>query len=520
MLDAIVIGAGHNGLTCAAYLAGAGKQVLVLEERDQVGGFCVTEKPVKEAPEFMATVAFDHVLTNIEPSIITELNLARHGLTFVAPDPMYTWLHQDGRSIRFWRNPERTIDEIGRFSRRDAEQYRRLYNLSIDVWKLAIPYLQDHPIRPRPSTVRKVVLQAARSHRSLVPAARMMLSSPAAVIEEWFESPEAQAALANFAIGSMAPIDEPGSGLVMMLLPVMHHWGVRRSVGGNGAFTQALASDVRARGGKIRTGTRVARIELHGSVAAGVVTDDGERISARHIVATVDPVTLCHRLIGTERLSDDVKSELRGLQCLGSNLSAFKGDVVVSRRPKLAGHDLSDAMLGGCLMLSPTLTAVRRATMSMAAGSIDDVPVWLSSPSIVDRALVPNGAEGDTLYVYLPSVPYELAGGLNWAEEKDGLLTRALDQFESFAPGTAETIVGQSASGPRDLAKYSDVHRGNLLHVDARITQMGPWRPTRSLSGYRTPWRGLWHAGAGAHPIGLLNGWSGRTVARRLVREL
>ena len=520
MLDVIVIGGGHNGLTCAAYLAKAGKQVLVLEEHDKVGGFCITEQTVKEAPDFKATVAFDHVLTNIAPSVIDQLNLARHGLKFVAPDPMYSWLAPDGRCIRFWRDPERTIAEIAKYSHRDAEQYRKLYRMSVDVWKLAIPYLQDHPTRPQLSTLRKVITQAARTRRSIAPALRMMLSSPGAVIEEWFESPEAQAALANFAIGSMAPLDEPGSGLVMMLLPVMHHWGVRRSVGGNGAFTQALASDVRARGGTIRTGTRVAKVIVEGTAARGVVTDAGERILARHTVATVDPITLCHGLVGTELLSPELLGELRGLQSLGSNLSAFKGDVVVDKRPKLAGQDLSDAMLGGCLMLSPSLASVRKATTAMAAGSIDDVPVWLSSPSIVDRDLVPEGAEGETLYVYLPSVPYELSGGADWQDEKDGLLSRALDEFEVFAPGTNDSIVGQHATGPRDLADYSDVHRGNLLHVDARISQLGPWRPTKSLSGYRTPWKGLWLAGAGAHPIGLLNGWSGRTTARLLVKEL
>jgi beta-carotene ketolase (CrtO type) len=316
-------------------------------------------------------------------------------------------------------------------------------NAFTELWWTIIPYLQDHPTRPSVSTVARVVSRAARHRRSLGVAAKIMLSSPGAVLEEWFESQEARAALANFAVGSMAPLDEPSSGFVLSPLALLV---------------------------------------------------DGTQLLADTVVAAVDPYTLCLGLLGDEQLTPSLRSELRGMGVLRNDVSAFKGDVALEIRPHLPLDTSERELLSSCMMFAPTLDDVRRSTAAISRGELpDDTPIWMSVTSVLDRTLVPEGSNADTIYVYLPSVPFELV-----------------------APGVRRTVLNTSATRPIDLMKISPVHRGNLVHVDQTMAQFGPLRPTTSLSGYKTPWKGLWHTGA--HPCGLMNGWSGRTTARRVLK--
>jgi beta-carotene ketolase (CrtO type) len=520
MADVLIVGVGHNGLTCAAYLQRAGRAVTVVEANAHVGGFAATVDH-QGAPGFRGTVAFDHVLTNIAPSVIDELALARHGDRTVAPDPHYSWLRKDGASIAFYRDQRRTVEEIRRYSRTDAERYGELMDAFTELWWTIIPYLQDHPTRPSGRTVAKTLSRAARRRKSLSAAARVMLSSPGAVIEEWFESPELRAALANFAVGSMAPLDEPSSGFVLSLLALMHRWGVRRSVGGSGAFSDALAAEVHAQGGQIRTRARVERILFSGRRARGVRLVDGAELFSEHIVAAVDPHTLLNELVGDDMLTQRLRSEMRGMGVLGNNVSAFKGDIAFGVRPHLARHSPQDSLLGSCMMFSPSIDDVRRSTTVIARGELPvDTPMWLSVTSVLDRTLVPEGSSADAAYLYLPAVPFDFADGADWAGVKDKVLERALGTFENFAPGVTDQVISATATSPHDLIDISAVHRGNFMHVDQTMAQFGPWRPTPTLSGYQTPWEGLWHTGAGAHPCGLMNGWSGRSTAKRILKVM
>ncbi len=522
MYDVVVIGGGHNGLTCAAFLAKAGNRVAVLEARGLVGGFCTTEETVPEAPGFrMNATSIDHVVTNIPPSIVGQLQLSRYGLRWLQPDPFYSYLAPDGTSIAFWRDHYRTVEEIRRLSRRDAIAYDRFVTVMRDFWYTAAPYLQGHPKRVALATVAELVRRAARTRRNLGIAARMLLSSPGAVIDEWFEREELKAALACYSVATMASLDEPGSGIVLSVMAVMHHWGVRRPVGGNGAFSEALASCVRAHGGEVRTGSPVREVVLDGGRATAVVTEAGERFPARAVVAAVDPVTLFDRLLPAQAVPEQVRRELRGMSVLRNNISGFKGDVALAARPRLPRHGREELLLASCMLIAPDVAYVRRATSAALRGELtDEIPLWVITPSILDRSLVPPGSDGDALYIYLPAVPYQLADGRHWTAEKDKHLERCLEIFDGYAPGTRATVIGAHATSPQDLTRFSPVHKGNLFHVDMTLGQFGPWRPTPSLSGYRTPVDGLWHTGAGAHPLGTLNGWSGRTTARALLREL
>ncbi|HLF40853.1 MAG TPA: hypothetical protein VI854_05185, partial [Acidimicrobiia bacterium] len=329
------------------------------------------------------------------------------------------------------------------------------------------------------------------------------MSSPGAVIEEWFEREELKAALACYSVASMGSLDEPGSGIVLSVMAVMHHWGVRRPVGGNGAFTGALADCLRHHGGEVRLGAPIAEVLLEGDRAAGVVAVAGDVVRGGQVVAAVDPFTLLTKMLPAEAVPEVVHDELRGMSVLHNNISGFKGDVALGRRPVLgAARDAvhNDALLGSVMLLAPDMDYVRRSlAATMSGGLADEIPMWVAAPTVQDRTLVPAGSGGDSLYIYLPAVPYELSDGADWAVEKDKHLDRCLQIFEHYAPGTRDAVIGLHATSPQDLRSFSPVHKGNLFHVDMSLSQFGPWRPTPSLAGYRMPVEGLWHTGAGAH---------------------
>jgi beta-carotene ketolase (CrtO type) len=520
--DVIVVGGGHNGLTCAAYLAKAGKQVLVLESRPIVGGFCTSEETVAEAPGFlMNPTSLDHVLTNVEPSIVDQLGLSRFGLRWVAPDPFYSYLHPDGAVIRFWRDHHRTAAEIRRISPKDAEHYVRFHEAMRDFWLVAAPYLMTHPTRPEARALGRVAWRALPLRKNLRVALRTLLSSPGSVIEQWFESEELKAALACFCVSSMGSLEEPGTGVILSAMAIQHHWGVRRPVGGNSAFSDALAAAVNHYGGEVRTSARVESIMTIGGSAVGVRLASGEEIRSDQVVGALDPHTLFRRMVDPDLVPEQVDDELRGMSVLRNNISSFRGDVALSTRPRIAGLSAaeSDEVFGSVVLLAPSIDYVRRAVNACLQGVLtEEVPFWVAAPSVADRTLVPPESKGDSLYVYAPCVPYELADDVNWDTEKGKHLDRCLGIYDTYAPGLRESVIGVNATSPKDLTRYSDTYKGHLFHVDLSLDQFGPWRPTPSLAGYRTPIEGLWHTGAGAHPLGTLNGWSGRTTARTLLR--
>jgi beta-carotene ketolase (CrtO type) len=241
---------------------------------------------------------------------------------------------------------------------------------------------------------------------------------------------------------------------------------------------------------------------------------------AEEVVAAVDPTTVVSRLLPADAMPAEVHDEMRGMSVLRNNISGFKGDVALRSRPGLPRHGRDEQLLGSCMLIAPDLAYVRRATNASLRGELtDEIPLWVIMPTVYDRTLVPPGSSGDSLYVYLPAVPYELRDGGEWTTEKDKYLERCIDIFDDYAPGTRTAMIGAHATSPQDLAGFSNVYKGNLFHVDMTLSQFGPWRPTPSLSGYRTPVAGLWHTGAGAHPLGTLNGWSGRTTAREVLRR-
>jgi beta-carotene ketolase (CrtO type) len=227
------------------------------------------------------------------------------------------------------------VEEISRYSRRDAERFRRFVNAVCDLWYTAVPYLQGHPRRVTARTIAETLWRAARTRRNLGTGLRIFLSSPADFIEAWFERDEVKAAVGCWAATGMAPFEEPGNAGVLAFFVLPHRWGALRPLGGMGAFTAALAACVRAHGGTVRTNARVREITVADGVATGVALDDGERLSASHVVAAVDPVTLLTQLLDPSVVPDDVLRQADVMQTVRYNVTIFKADAALSCRPRL-----------------------------------------------------------------------------------------------------------------------------------------------------------------------------------------
>jgi len=518
--DAIVVGGGHNGLTCAAYLARAGKRVLVLEAQSVLGGLATTQELMPDAPGFKSMPhAIDLFSAMLPGSVVNELDLGRYGFRSFSADPYCTYLGPDGSSIAQWKDLDRTAGEIARYSRRDAERYREFARMLCDLWHVLLPYLQDHPSEARTRTKIEILGRAARARKSLAPALRILVSSPLAVLDEWFERDEVKILFGTWAAATGgATLDTPGSAIGMAKAVLSHRWGCFRAVGGMGALSEALAACAVAHGTEIRTSAPVSEIILRDGAAVGVALCDGQEYYASEIVGAVDPARLFGSLVDPAVLPETTRDELRAMQIAARNTTYFTGHAALAKRPTLPRHGREDELLGaGYMIMCPSFESVNRALKDAEAGLIGtDIPVWMSLPSVKDRTLVPEDSSGESLYFMLPVCPYDLADGRGWATEKEIHHKRVMDIVGTYVDGLQGSVLATHAVSPHDMAIIAT--KGHAGHIDSTLSQLGRWRPTPSLSGYTTPIERLWITGAGSHPMPAVTGWSGRTAARTMLK--
>ena len=310
--------------------------MIVLERERWLGGMTYSRETVAEAPGFvMNPCAVDLLFTNLEPSIISELRLESFGLRQDSPEPWGSYLGPEGQSIGLWRSLDRTVDEIRRYSKRDAAKFAQLCEMWCDFWYVAAPYLMDHPTRPRAKTVAELGWRAIRKRKNLAPVARMLMASPHQLIETMFDSEEVKSLLAIYASGSEAPLREPGSGAVLGVIMLHIGCGIKRPVGGMAEFTKALAACLRYHGGQTRTDAEVQEILVRGGEATGVRLVNGEVLHSRQVIAAVDPVTLMTRLVDAAHVKETMLDEVRNIRVNGWGINNAKIDVALSARPKL-----------------------------------------------------------------------------------------------------------------------------------------------------------------------------------------
>lgn len=527
--DAIVIGAGHNGLTAAAYLARAGLRTLVLERRHVVGGACVTEELW---PGFRISRAA-YVAGLLRPAVVRELGLASRGLRLVPRNPSSFTPEPGGAGLLLGPDGARSRDEIARYSRRDAERYAA-YERFLDRTARALEPLLDVPppdpgrLRPRDlGPLARAGLRALRLGRDLAPAIELLLGPARPTLERWFESEPLRSTLATDAvIGAWASPSTPGTGYVLFH-HVMGETGGARGVwayvaGGMGSLSDALARAATDAGAEIRLESPVTRIAIAGGRATGVVLEDGSEIAAELVVSNADPKRTLLGLAGREHLPDDVARGIEGLDFRSPSLKInlaldrlprFPGRTPAAPDPPRAGPEHAGTIHAG----AGDLDALDRCFEEAQQGRLPERPmIELTLPSALDPSLAPPDRHVASLFVQ--PVPWAPAGG--WDAVRDAFADRVLALVDEVAPGFSASVLHRDVLAPPDLERVFALSGGNIFHGAMSLDRLLFLRPLPGLARYRTPVEGLWLCGAGTHPGGGVMGACGRNAAREILRTI
>jgi phytoene dehydrogenase-like protein len=519
--DAVIIGAGHNGLVAAAYLAKAGLRVCVVERRPVLGGCCTTE--TLWGGYKVSTAAY--VCGLLHPKIVRDLHLHRHGFEILRRDPSSFTPLPDSGFLLLGSDERFNAEQIAKFSRRDAEAFPN-YEAALD--KLATfvePLLTCVPPRfpdgfssdfPLYLRLLSSVLRLAPSERLLL--TRLMTASAWDVLSEWFESEALKITLAtDGVIGTALPPTAPTTALVLF-----HHvmgaitgrrgiWGYVR--GGMGALSNAIADVARQHGATILTDAEVAQILVRNDAVAGIALADGTEIESRVVLSNADPKRTFLRLVPPEVLPDEF---VRKVRLIKMSAAAFKVNLVSDGLPIFRGMGSETAHLRGTIHLCPSLTFLKRAYADYVRGEPSERPmVEMCIPTVLDDTLSPDGKHIVSLFVQY--APYEPTGG--WQKRKDEFVNRILSVVDEFAPNFSSRIVHLQAFSPQDLEREFGLTGGNIFHGDLTPDQLFAFRPVPGWAQYRTPLRGLYLCGAGAHPGGGVIGAAGHNAAMVVLQD-
>ncbi|MEA2487783.1 MAG: hypothetical protein QOF16_1437 [Actinomycetota bacterium] len=508
MYDSIVIGAGHNGLICAAYLARAGLKVLVVERSDRIGGACVTEELF---PGFRISTA-SYSLSLLQPSVVAELGLE---LDIRPKDPESFCPYPDGGGLLMWRDPHKRHEAISKISPADAEAYPWFVELFEEASRRLRPLLSY------PAT-RKQARRAFRKSDTEKLFDRTVDGSIADLCDEFFETDVMKGLMASQGIiGSAAGPRTPGSAYVYL-----HHafgeaagepgvWGFVR--GGMGAITQQLAEIVRAAGGEIRLESEVASIATKdGRRATGVVLASGEEIDARTVCSNADP----KRTVGFFDPALLAPEFIQDVDLLPTAGTVVKVNCALSGLPRFKGLDASEVAGPehlGTITIAPSIDYLEEACEHAAQGRPAErffCEAWIQTASEPD--LAPEGKH--TLSVFAQYAPYELAEG-DWATRRDEIGDRVIATLEEYAPGLTGLIEDRMVLGPPDLEERFALTGGNIFHGEILPDWLFDKRPASKWHRYRLPIAGAYLCGSGAHPGGGVCGAPGRNAARAVVSD-
>jgi phytoene dehydrogenase-like protein len=522
--DAIVIGAGHNGLTAAAYLARAGWKTLVLERREIVGGCCVTEEI---APGCRASTT-SYIASMLRPEVIRELRLGDYGLRMVPCDPGLQVPFPDGQVVPWWANRERAVGEFGKISPKDAERFVQVD----DQLKKLARYLQPFFMEPPPEVDTRSVqgwsdlLSVGKRFRGITNAevaqlVAFLTGSLGEFLDKNYESEKMKTMfLANNVYGKHGGPYQPGTaiGLLFHLLSGGEHelqgfYG--HVMGGMGSITQALAASAKNLGAEIRTSAAVARIDAQDGKVGGITLEDGTEIRAKVVLSNADPKRTFLQLMDANQLPAEFVEAVRGIKMAGP---CAKVNMVLSEEPRFTGTPAGATPQERSLFtLVPSLEFAERCYDIAKFGEIPE-ELWVDCvvASNADDSLAPAGKHIMTCFVQY--VPYKLREG-NWDEKRELLGDRVVRKIAEYAPNVPAAIVARQVLTPLDLERTFGLTEGNIFHGDLNLEQLFFMRPVPGWSQYRMPLRGLYLCGAGAHPGGGVTGAPGRNAAMQAIRD-
>ncbi|HEU4403647.1 MAG TPA: NAD(P)/FAD-dependent oxidoreductase [Candidatus Polarisedimenticolia bacterium] len=522
--DAVIVGGGHNGLVTAAYLAGRGLKTLVLERRPFVGGASVTEQPW---PGYKVSTAA-YVVSLMRGEVVRDLNLKKHGLTIYPQDPPYFQPYPDGRYLMIWNDYAKTRQEIGKFSRRDAEVYEEYEKTLNRLAEFIEPLLMTTPPDPASSRLRdlfgllRMARLARRLKKDLYSEVDILVTSAKDFLDSWFESEELKALLCGQAvIGTFAGPRTPGTAYVLF-----HHvmgevdgmrgcWGVVR--GGMGQISECIATEARLRGVTIRCGAPVERILVQDGRAAGVVLEGGEEVRARTVVSNADPKVTFLRLMDPKRdLPEEFTRAVERFRITGSSV---KVNYALSELPSFSVLPGTKAgpQHSGTIDICPSLDYMERAYDEAKYGRWSSQPFLEAViPTVYDDSIAPKGRH--IMSVFCQFAPYELKEG-TWDTEKEKFGDRVTEILTRHAPNFKGSVLHRQVITPLDLERDFSLTHGNIFQGDMGLNQLFFMRPIPGFADYRTPVRGLYLCGACTHPGGGVMGAAGHNAAREILRD-
>ncbi len=526
--DVVVIGAGHNGLTCAGYLARSGLKVKVVERRHVVGGAAVTEE---FHPGFRNSVC-SYVVSLLNPKVIRELELERYGLTIMDRDSGSFSALSDSSFLQIARDSALAQAEIAKFSKKDAEAYPAFER---EVGEIA-EVLREILLQPAPNlgggwadiwaAVKLGNRLRGLSAKQQATLAELMTMSVGDYLERWFESDPIKGVFGfEGIIGNMVSPYHPGTAYVLL-----HHafgevngrtaaWG--HAKGGMGSITQAMARSAESRGVEIEVGAPVEEVlieEAGRPGAVGVRLQDGRTITAKAVAANVNPKLLYLGLMDPGLLPEDFRRRMEGWRCRSGS---FRMNLALSELPRFAALDGKDdeAKLTGTIDIAPSLPYLDRAYDDAKSGGWAREPVVsLCLPSTLDDTLAPKGCH--VMSLFCQHFHPELAEGRSWDEEKEKVADLIVDTVDRVAPNLKASIVGRQVLSPLDLEREFGLIGGDIFHGALHLDQIYSLRPAAGYADYRSPVKNLYLCGSGAHPGGGVSGLPGKLAAEAVRADL
>ncbi len=521
--DAIIVGGGHNGLICAAYLAKAGRKVLVLERRHVLGGAAVSEEVF---PGFTFSVC-SYVVSLLRPTIIRDLELPKHGLDVLPLECSFLPL-PNGDSLARWGDAARTRREIARFSAKDAEVYPYFGKSMVEMSRFVKPII-DEPapdIRSlKPSELRQIFGLGKRfadlGEDGLSLKMKLLTMSATDFLDEWFESDVLKAPMSvSGIIGTMLGVRSPGTAYVLL-----HHymgeidgafrsWGFAR--GGTGEVSMACARAAMSYGAEIKTEASVEAVLQKDGVASGVVLENGDEYHAKVVASGLDPHRTFLKMVGEKHLPGDFVGEIKRYRMRGSS---GKVNLALDAVPEFACRPGDGPHIRGDIAIAPSIEYLEKAYDDAKYGDFSKRPyINIVIPSLSDPTVAPPGKH--VMSCFVQYAPYDITEGPDfWPNKRDAFGDAVIDTISEYVPNLKDIILHKQVLTPWDLEQTFGLTKGNIFHGELSLEQLLFMRPTSKWARYRTPIKNLWLCGSGAHPGGGLMGAPGQLAARTMLEE-
>ena len=531
--DAIIIGGGHNGLVPGAYLARAGKKVVVLERRHIAGGAAVTEEIF---PGYKFT-EFSYVVSLLRPEIIRDLELPKHGLK-ILPLPSTVTPMENGDYLGAWDDHDLTRREIYRHSPKDAEAYDEYARVMARAAKAIKPIINLIPPDPSSLSVKDLMgllkvgqFAANLSEKELYAIAKLATQSSADLLEEWFETDALKGTkAASGIIGTFLGPRSPGTAYVLL-----HHymgeidgafraWGFAKN--GSGGVSGSILSAAKALGVEVRLNASVKQVIVKNGRAVGVALENGDELTSKVVMSAADPKRTFLQFVEQKHFPDEFVTALQNFRTRGSS---GKVNIALSELPNFTalplkgkGHD--SALHRGAVSISPSIDYIERAYDDAKYGQISKRPYLdMIFPSMIDPNMAPPGQH--VMSCFVQYAPYDLEGGWNpstssgQAHPRDQLGEAVISTIEQYAPNIRKAIVGMQVISPKDIEAIAGITGGNIFHGELLLHQIFFLRPTPQWADFRTPLKGYYFGASGAHPGGGVIGAAGMLAAKEILKD-